>query len=200
MPPLATILLAAGASSRMGRPKLLLPWHDTTVIGRLISLWQTVGASQIAVVHRPDDGPLSAELDRLGFPRHDRIVNPRPEDGMFSSIRCAARWNGWDPAISHWAIALGDQPQLAVATLRALLDGAAQYPSNLCQPTSGGKNGHPVILPRDVFGDLKQTGAATLKDFLKPFSGRTVYCPVTDPGLLLDMDTPEDYKRIHSRK
>ena len=107
---LGVVILGAGASSRMGRPKLLLPWKDTTVIGHILRQWRELGARQIAVVHRPDDAPLAAELDRLGVPAHDRIENPTPELGMFSSIVCAANWSGWRTEISSWAIALGDQP------------------------------------------------------------------------------------------
>ena len=71
MPPLGVIILGAGASSRMGRPKLLLPWGDTTVIGHLIRQWRELGAAQIAVVHRPGRlRKLDAELDRLDFPPH----------------------------------------------------------------------------------------------------------------------------------
>ena len=92
---LGVVILGAGASSRMGRPKLLLPWRDTTVIGAILRQWRELGAAQIAVVHRPDDAALAAELDRLDFPAHDRIENPQPERGMFSSIVCAANWPGW---------------------------------------------------------------------------------------------------------
>jgi len=71
--PLGVVILGAGASSRMGKPKLLLPWRDTTVIGHLISQWQELGAAQIAVVQRANEVAFAAELDRLNFPRGDRI-------------------------------------------------------------------------------------------------------------------------------
>src|SRR4051812_8081052 len=89
------VILAAGASRRMGRPKLLLPWGQTTALGHLLQQWNGTGASQIAVVHAADAKPLIEELDRLDFPLANRIPNPSPENGMFSSIQCAARWAGW---------------------------------------------------------------------------------------------------------
>src|SRR2546422_6571233 len=89
------LILAAGASSRMGRAKMLLPWGKTTVLGHLIVQWQDVGARQIAVVVASADKALEAELMRLRFPESDRIRNPAPERGMFSSIQCAALWGGW---------------------------------------------------------------------------------------------------------
>ena len=194
--PLGVAILGAGASSRMGRPKLLLPWHGTTVIGHLLAQWQELGAAQIAVVLRADDQALATELDRLDFSSQDRIVNPQPERGMFSSIVCAANWSGWQTNISNWALVLGDQPHLRTETLRHLLDFSAQNPAAICQPESGGKAGHPVIFPRSALAELKHSPASTLKDYLRLTSLPRVQCPVIDSGVSLDMDTPEDYKRL----
>ena len=193
---LGVVILGAGASARMGRPKLLLPWRDTTVIGELLAQWQAIGAGQIVIVLRPADAALAAELDRVNFPPTGRIENPQPERGMFSSIVCAANWNGWQPELSHWAIVLGDQPHLQAETLRLLLEFSAQNRAMICQPLFGGRTRHPVILPRPAFVELKNTGAASLKDFLKLTTVPHVQCSVADAGLSLDMDTPEDYKRL----
>jgi molybdenum cofactor cytidylyltransferase len=193
---LGVVILGAGASSRMGRPKLLLPWRDTTVIGAILRQWRELGAGQIAVVHRPNDAPLALELVRLDHPRADRIENPQPERGMFSSIVCAANWSGWKPEIASWAIALGDQPHLRSETLRQLLAFHSAHAGAICQPEFGGHTRHPVILPRAAFLELKSSRAATLKDFLKLVPVPRVQCSMADDGLALDMDTPEDYKRL----
>src|SRR5229473_6847631 len=89
------IILAAGRSTRMGRPKLLLPWGPTSILGHLIQLWQGLGAAQVVVVHAADDLVMLAELDRLPFSAYDRVANPDPDRGMFGSILCAARWRSW---------------------------------------------------------------------------------------------------------
>ena len=117
----AAVILAAGASARMGRPKLLLPWGGTSVLGHLIHQWTELGAGQIAVVVAAGDQTIQRELDRLGFAPEHRIPNPQPERGMFSSIQCAARWTGWHNSATHWSIVLGDQPHLKLETLRALI-------------------------------------------------------------------------------
>jgi CTP:molybdopterin cytidylyltransferase MocA len=202
-PPFGVVILGAGASSRMRRPKLLLPWGATTIVGHLIEQWQMLGAAQIAIVHRPDDRELDVELDRLSFPPPARIENPQPERGMFSSILCAARWPGWRKEISSRAVVLGDQPHLRLETLRALLEFSMQNPDAICQPAFNGHAGHPVVLPSSVFAELKHSRAETLKVFLKLFAGRCVQCPVADAGLLLDLDRPEDYEKAvksHLRK
>jgi len=166
-PALGVIILGAGASSRMGRPKLLLPWSGTTVIGHLIQQWQTLGAAQIALVCRSADKPLSAELDRLGFSVAACIENPHPERGMFSSILCAANWAGWKPGLAAWAIVLGDQPLVQSGTLRGLVAFQRNHAASICQPFHGGHGCHPVLLPRAAFEELKVSPAGTLKSFLQ---------------------------------
>lgn len=198
-PALGVIILGAGFSARMGRPKLLLPWQGTTVIGHLIRQWQAVAAAQITVVCRPGDEALAAELDQLAFPRQNRILNPNPERGMFSSIQCSAAWDGWQPGLTGWAIALGDQPHLEIETIRMLLAGHARHPLAICQPSRDGHAGHPILLPPQVFAQLKNTTAETLNIFLKQNAGCIVQCLVTDPGLSLDLDTPEDYNRLRAQ-
>jgi molybdenum cofactor cytidylyltransferase len=190
------VILAAGASSRMGKPKLLLPWGSTSILGHLIQQWQTVGVKQIGVVLAPPDNPaVAAELDRLGFSTANRILNPAPERGMFSSIQCAANWPGWDSRLTHWAIVLGDQPHLQPETLRALLDFSAAHPESVCQPGRGGRQRHPVLLPRGVFERLKNSDAETLKQFLQSAGSERVLCELEDPGLDFDIDQPADYER-----
>ncbi|HLP75427.1 MAG TPA: nucleotidyltransferase family protein [Candidatus Paceibacterota bacterium] len=193
---LATILLAAGRSSRMGRPKLLLPWGNNSILGHLLKVWSLVGAAQIAVVLAKDSSVLDDELKRLKFPEGNRVLNPVPDDGMFSSIQCAARWAGWNSSITHFAISLGDQPQLKETTLRSLIDFSAAHPENVCQPSRGGKRRHPVILPKRIFTELATSSAANLKDFLGEHSSDLAGVESDDAGLDFDLDTPVDYEQV----
>jgi molybdenum cofactor cytidylyltransferase len=187
------IILAAGRSARMGQPKLLLPWGGTSVLGHLIGQWRALRAQQIAVVCARGDGGIRAELDRLGFAAEDRIYNPTPERGMFSSIQCAAQWPGWQAALSHWAIVLGDQPHLERQTLRRVLNFSAARPDRVCQPARHGHGRHPVLLPRLPFQQLADSSAATLKEFLVARPEAAALCEVDDPGMDVDIDRPEDY-------
>jgi len=195
-PAIGVIILGAGDSVRMGRPKLLLPWGGTTIIGHLIRQWQALGAEQIAVVQRPHDEPLNAELDRLNFPIGDRIENPDCKRGMFSSIQCAANWPGWKHDLGLWAIILGDQPHLQPETLRALLAFHREHPDAISQPVHEGRARHPVLLPRPAFAELRQSRAETLKDFLQQTSYKIIGHPMEDTGLMIDLDKPEDYERV----
>jgi molybdenum cofactor cytidylyltransferase len=192
---IGVILLAAGSSRRMGRPKLLLPWGTTTVLGHLIQQWIQLGAHQIAVVTPPDSVELTNELDRLGVAGRDRIVNPDPGRGMFSSIRCAAAWSGWKPELTHWGIALGDQPHLRMETLERLIEFGAAHPDTICQPLRNGRPKHPVLLPKRVFLEINRSAASDLRQFLERHAPEPAGFESDDAGLDFDMDTPADYER-----
>jgi molybdenum cofactor cytidylyltransferase len=193
---LGVVILAAGASIRMGQPKLLLPWGPTSILGHQIETWRKLATCQVAVVCSAADQALHAELYRLRFPMEQRILNPTPHLGMFHSIKCAASWVGWAADTCSWAIVLGDQPQIRFETLRTLLQFAARHAGRICQPSQGDRRCHPVLIPRATFEQLGQATEATLREFLE---GREVaLCPMADPGLDLDIDHPEDYRRAVS--
>jgi molybdenum cofactor cytidylyltransferase len=189
------VILAAGASSRMGQPKMLLPWGETTVIGRLLEQWREIPATQIAVMCAAGDLAIAAELDRLGFAPEARIINSDPARGMFSSIQAAAQWQGWNPALGHVAIALGDQPHLNGATLRSLAEFACVHPHDICQPAYGTRGKHPVFLPLNLFRSLASTTAGTLRDFLVARASDVCQLESNDSGLAMDLDTPADYEQ-----
>ncbi len=191
---IGVVLLAAGRSERMGRPKLLLPWGATSLIGHLIEQWSGLGVGQIRVVCAADDAGIQRELDRISFARNERIFNSSPERGMFSSIQCAAASKGWPPAVTHVAVALGDQPHLRRETLASVLEFSAARPGAICQPRFAGHRRHPVVLPAEVFAELASARVLSLKEFLESLSGRTEFCEVNDAGLALDIDRPEDYQ------
>lgn len=191
----AAVILAAGHSSRMGCPKMLLPWGDTTVLGHLIARWRQLDAAQIAVVCQESDKGIHAELDRLQFPPASRIVNPAPDLGMFSSIQCAARWNGWKPGLASWAVVLGDQPHLSLATLAGLTGFAAAHPGKICQPGRAGHGRHPVLLPDASFKSLPGSTDQTLKQFLAVHVSDIELIELNDPALELDIDRPEDFEK-----
>ncbi|HVM51123.1 MAG TPA: nucleotidyltransferase family protein [Candidatus Acidoferrum sp.] len=189
------VILAAGKAARMGAPKLLLPWGKTTVLGHVVGQWRGLGAKQVAVVCARGDTGIAAEMRRLGARAALRILNPAPDRGMFSSVRCAARWRGWLPGLTHWAIVLGDQPLVRADTLRELLAFSAARPEMICQPAHAGHGRHPVVLPRAALRALARSESPTLKAFLQARASDVAWFAADDPGLELDIDRPEDYAR-----
>lgn len=199
MPPkppfsLGVVILAAGKSSRMGRPKMLLPWNRTTVLGHLLTMWAQIPASQIAVVRARGDAAIQTELRQLGFPLENCVINPQPDRGMFSSVQCGARWSGWKSTLTHFAITLGDQPQLQFSTLQALTEIAKHRRDKICQPSYDGHPKHPVIVSKSEFNRLARSRAQTLKNFLRARADKISLIEMDDAGLDFDLDYPADYE------
>jgi molybdenum cofactor cytidylyltransferase len=192
---LGVIILAAGASVRMGRPKLLLPWGKSTVLAHLLAQWREIAPAQLALVLNAAAPGLDAELARLSWPAEQKIPNPDPGRGMFSSVLCAATWPGWKHELTHWAIALGDQPLVRTGTLRRLLHFAEEHAGAVSQPSRGGRGRHPVILPKPAFSQLKGSTATNLKEFIVSGGWPVARCEMDDTGLDLDLDEPADYER-----
>ncbi|HUR45795.1 MAG TPA: nucleotidyltransferase family protein [Candidatus Saccharimonadales bacterium] len=190
---IGVIILAAGASTRMGEPKLLLRWGDTTMLGQVVRVWKCLRPEQIAVVHGAGDTPITEELDRLAIQAWDRIPNANPGEGMFSSVRCAALWKGWQTKLTHWAIVLGDQPHLDAALLAAVICYAERHPKMIVQPGLRGRPRHPVILPLEEFLELRQSKEPTLKAFLE--KRKVKLYELENDSLDFDIDTPDDYQR-----
>lgn len=189
------VILAAGKSERMGSPKMLLPWGRTTILGHLVETWHSLNVAQLTVVHAIKDAPVWLELNRLGVSPANRIGNPDQETGMFGSILCAARWDGWDDGLTHFALVLGDQPHLPAGMLRKLIRFAAGEPNAICQPAHLGRPKHPIILPRQLFDRLRGFTGTTMRDFLARHSDSVRTIEFHEAGLDLDLDRPEDYER-----
>lgn len=175
----------------MGQPKLLLPWGNETIIEHSVRRWAAVGATSTVVVAANDPALIDAVQRSGGF----HIINPDPDRGMFSSVRCAAQWPRWEATLTHWFISLGDQPHLRDTTLRQLICAVQADPASVWQPAYRGRRCHPVVLPKESFAALRDSPAYNLKAFLASSVIERRSVEIDDPGLEIDIDTPEDYAR-----
>jgi len=189
------VILAAGASTRMGTCKLLLEWGEKTILIHLLDQWRSAGAAQIVPVIDPSDQPLRKALAHAGFSPSDWIENPSPQLGMFSSLREASRWTGWLSTLTHWIISLGDQPHIQISTLRLLLDAARENPKHICQPVLNGHTAHPIILPASNFRELARNDVPDLRTYIRTREALRLRVAVEDTGVSRDLDSPEDYAR-----
>lgn len=187
------IILGAGLSSRMGQPKLLLPWGQTTVIGQIVHTLHSAGVDLIVLVTGATHDLLSEALKdedvRLAF-------NPQYADGnMVHSLQTGLRALqelGADCAL----LALGDQPQIQVETVQAVLAGALEYPTALVLPSLNMKRGHPWAIPAGLWPaifDLSED--QTMRDFVRGQEANIHYVLVDTSTIFADLDTPEDYAR-----
>jgi CTP:molybdopterin cytidylyltransferase MocA len=162
----------------------------------LLAQWRAAGADRVVVIHPPDEqAPVVRELDRLGVPPEDRAPNRSMERGMMGSVVTAAGFAPQLPSLTHLIIALGDQPHLRVETLREIIAACATSPGKLVQLMHDGKAGHPLALPVHVCASLNSSPDQTLRDFLSRQNVAVFGLTCHDSGVLLDVDTPDDYAR-----
>ena len=189
---LAGILLAAGRGRRFdpagGRNKLLqrLPDGDPVVVASARALL-TVCSHVVAVVP-PDDGGVAAALRALGCAV---TVCPDADSGMGLSLAHAVRYATRQPQEpSGWLVALGDMPFVAVATLSALAR-AIEAGANIAAPAFEGRRGNPVAFGvRHQDALLALDGDQGARRLLASHPLITIAVP--DPGILRDIDTPDD--------
>lgn len=173
----------------MGRFKLTLPWDGTTVIGRVIQTLEEAGLEDIVVVtgHRADE--VTQALTGMAA----RIVyNPTYDRGeMLSSIQAGLL------ALRREALAalicLGDQPQMEIETVRAVLAaGCEEGWQQVVVPSHRKRAGHPILLPRGIWPKVMAT-TGTLRDVMQAEREHTRYADVDTPTVLADLDTLGDY-------
>ena len=187
---IASIILAAGASRRMGRPKMLLPYRSGTVLSSAVAPHLEAGAGPVIVVlgHRADEVRSAAALP--ADPRLTTVVNPDWAEGMASSIRRGLEECGEASAV---LLALGDQPGVDAARVKALL--AAWGPDvRLVVPVHGERGSHPVLFARSLFPELRDLrGEVGARDVVRRHWAEAVRVPAP---ALADVDTEEDYRTL----
>lgn len=189
---LAAIVLAAGMSRRMGQPKMLLPWEETTVLGQAATTLADCGVDEIVVVTGGARELVEAEAARLAESLPVRAAfNAEYQAGeMMSSIRTGLA--GLGPQVAATLIALGDQPQLSLESARKVVSAWKISGARLIIPSFNLRRGHPWLVGRDLWAEL---GAArTAREFLNAHADEIIYVDC-DETVLKDLDTPEDYAR-----
>ncbi len=175
----------------MGSPKPLLPLGDRPAILRCLDALLEGGACNPVVVL----GPGGDEIARLLADHPVTLTwNLSPETEMAGSVRAGlARL---DPAATAVLVALADTPLVLPATIERMIATHLAQPENILLPTTGGRRGHPPLLPLPLLREIESV--PTLRDVIRRDPGRVREIAVEDPGILADMDTPEDYEALRA--
>ena len=190
---ISAIVLAAGESKRMGQPKMLLPWGGTTVLGQVISVLRSAGVGDVVVVTGGYREQVEADAKRFGARAVFNAEYARHE--MLGSIQCGL--GSLTPEAEAALICLGDQPQAQAGTVRRVCEAFRQSASPLVAPSYRMRRGHPWLVARPFWEEvLNLRPPRSLRDFLKAHASEIEYVNVDNPGILDDLDTPEDYRKF----
>ena len=190
-PTIDGILLAAGESRRMGFPKPLLRIGTDTFLTRTLRSMLEV-ARDLVVVTGAYEQPVRNEVP--SDPRLRIVHNPDFQRGQLSSLKCAIGATSAD--VDGVLVHLADHPLVQGATFRALAEKYEVTRAPILIACHGGRRGHPVLFAKRIFSELlaapEDEGARFV---VNADPARVVYVEVNDPGVTLDLDTPEDLKR-----
>lgn len=194
----AAVVLAAGHADRMGSNKLTLPLGPGTVVGCVLATALAVCDSVIVVIGLHDQGTKTAvekTARMLSAEGRVEVVEGVPYDpGMFISVQAGLRRiKGADVLL----IFPGDIPLILPETAIAVKNEVLAGQIDVAVPSCGGRRGHPVaISARCVSELLAMSEHSTLRQFMTLHAPTTKLVPVDDAGMLLDMDTPDEYDRV----
>jgi molybdenum cofactor cytidylyltransferase len=189
---ISAIILAAGESKRMGRPKMLLPWGNTTVLGHVIQIYKKAGLEKIIIV----TGAEKESIEQLAAENAVTCIhNPEYSKGeMLSSIQIGLR--SLDLEAKAALICLGDQPQVEEKVVRDIVQRFENEAAPLIVPSYQMRRGHPWLVGRGFWPFiLGLKSPATTRDFLIEHASLITYQIVDTPSVIEDLDTPEEYER-----
>ena len=182
----AGLVLAAGRSERMGEPKPLLEIEGRTFLRATVETLREGGCRGVTVVVGSPDAASAARSAGAA------VVQGRPAGEQIDSLR--AGLDVLPDDVDAVAVLPVDHPRVRPATVGTLIGAWRAEPAAIVRPVHGGRPGHPTLFPRRVWAALRDPdlprGARSVVD-----AERVVDVPVDDPGVLVDIDTPEAYER-----
>jgi len=186
---IAGLILAGGASLRMGSPKALLRFQGETFLDRMIALFGRV-CHPVIVVLGHNAAAIRAGIERPGGTVF--AVNPDPERGMLSSLHCGL--SAVPRSADAVMFAPVDHPHLSASTLETL---AARFQTSrapVTVPVYAGEHGHPVCISRALVDELLALPlTAMASDVIHRYVPQTCYFDVDDPAVVTDIDDPAAY-------
>lgn len=188
---IAAVVLAAGTSSRLGVPKQMLEYQGRSVLALVVKnlLETSVGRVVVVLGHRAEE--LAGILE--GYPV-EKVVNGRYAEGQSTSVKAGlAALGGSAEAI---IFVLGDQPLVKPRTVRLLIE-RYSLSGGIVAPYYRGQRGNPVLFSRRFFSEIEALkGDAGAREIIGRHPESLSRVDVDDPGVLFDIDTWEDYRKL----
>jgi molybdenum cofactor cytidylyltransferase len=196
------IVLAAGESSRMGRPKALLRTPEgRPFVAAIVRAFAAAGVDDVVVVTGRDHDRIAEALEADGAPVRPRLArNDDPSRGQLSSL-----WTGMDAAVTPGTealmVTLVDVPMIRPSTIVHVVEAWRRTGAPIVRPAIGARHGHPVLFDRALFGQLRRAPLdAGAKTVVRAHQAEVVNVAVDDEGCLVDVDTPADYEALRTSR
>ena len=190
---IAGLILAAGESSRMGTPKATLPYRGRTFLEGIVQTLRSAGLERIAVVLGHRAGEIQPRIKAEAI---DVVINPDYRSGQTSSLQAGLRALATDD-LEAVLLCLVDHPAVSPETVRTILSAFREGAAPVVIPTYRGRRGHPVLIGRQLFDELLGlTRDAGADSVVRRYRPATRCVEVEDEGVVIDVDDPEDYRRL----
>ncbi len=198
---IVALVLAAGKSERMGKPKMQLQWGERTILEHVISHIFEAGLEEVVVVTGNEAELIEKIVKKTPWPKPVRTVyNPNYNLGMLSSIQCGTR--SLNASCDALLLALGDQPTIPPKVFKTLIDFFPQCGKGILIPKFHGKRGHPIIVHKKYFNFILNLDP--LYDSLHQLTGNfpedIFDLEVDSPEILRDIDCIEDFQDLAGKE
>jgi len=194
---IVAVVLSAGESSRMGRPKALLPIDGQTFIERIVAALKQTKVGKIIVILGHNARELQSKISHLPV---EILINTDYKLGQLSSLQLAVRNLQPDLDCDGMLVHLVDHPYLAPALVEEMIRRFYETKKRIIVPKFHGKRGHPVIFSNALFDEIlsapMEEGAKAVVNAHRP---ETLEIETEEEGIAVDIDTPELYQQ-HVRR
>ena len=194
---IVAVVLSAGESSRMGRPKALLPIDGETFIERIVAALKQTRVGKIIVILGHNASELQPKISHLPV---EILINTDYKLGQLSSLQLAVRHLQLDHDCDGMLVHLVDHPYLTPALVQEMIRRFYETEKRIIVPKFHGKRGHPVIFSRELFAELLSAPVDQgAKAVVNAHRADTLEIETEEAGIALDIDTPELYQQ-HVRR
>ena len=195
---IAGLIFAAGESARMGRDKALLDFQGSTFLNRLVALFlPRVDPLVVVLGHHAASIRETISADPSHPAPLQIVINEHYQQGMLSSFQAGIR--ALPAETSATLFTLVDHPAVRASTLDQLLETLARKQPLLVIPRYQGQRGHPVAAARSILDEiLALSGDSSPKNVIRAHRAETVFVDVDDPGVVTDVDLPEEYQALRA--